>query len=127
MTNKRARTGRAFDPNNLRTQDALILVPLIVGVSICFVISAFLVRGDVYIRWGGLGLNTAVLFGFLFYRSRELTKTRPFWIFAACFLVLHMAAWITLLMFVDEWRLAWFGFMAIEAPVFLNLSTRTQP
>jgi hypothetical protein len=124
MNSRRSETARAFDPNNLKARDVLVLVPLIVGILICFVIFAFQVGDVVYIKWGGLGINTATLFGFLLYHSREQFKSKSFWIVGGCFLALHLTTWIALLTFVDEWRLAWFGVMALEAPTFLYLSKR---
>jgi hypothetical protein len=115
---------RAFDPQNLRLRDVVVLVPLILGILCVLIAFAFVVRGDAYIRWGGLAVNSAVLFVFLLHRSRLYLKEGSFWKLVACFLALHLAAWIVVLIVVAEWKLAGFGSMALEAPLFLYLRAR---
>jgi len=112
---------RRFDPNNLKARDVLIIVPAVLFVSALFVAFAFLVSHDTYIRWGGLGLDTAVLFTFFLYHSRQFLRKQRFWLLTASLLIVHLAAWAALLSQVDEWKLAWFTIMVLEVPVFFYL------
>jgi len=121
MVNKQAKFGRGFDPNHLTARNVAVLVPVILGLSALFVTFAFLVSDDTYIRWGGLAVDTAILFGFLLYNSRKALKHHKLWVLFCAFLVLHAVLWIAILRIASEWRLAWFGLMAFEAPAFLLL------
>jgi hypothetical protein len=112
---------RKFDPNHLTARDVLIIVPLVLGLSVLGIVFAFLVSDDTYIRWGGLAVDTAVLFAYFISISRQFLRSRRFWILAACLMFVHLAGWIVILMHVGEWRLAWFIAMTLELPVFLHL------
>ena len=65
---------RRFDPNALAARDVLSIVPVIIGLLILFIVFAFSVSDEVYIKWGGLALNSAVLFGFFISQSRGLLR-----------------------------------------------------
>ena len=118
---EKAKNRRRFDPNNLTARDVLVIVPLVLALSACFIAFSFLVSDEVYIKWGGLGVDTGIIFGFVVYHSREFLRRRRFWMLTSAVLVLHLTAWIILLSNVGEWKLAWFGIMAFEAPAFLYL------
>jgi hypothetical protein len=83
------------------------------------IVFAFLVSDDAYIRWGGLAVDTGVLFAFFINESRHFLRKPRFWIFTACLMILHLAGWIVFLMQVGEWRLTWFTAMILEFPAFL--------
>jgi hypothetical protein len=127
MNSKQPHARRGFDPNHLTARDVLFLVPLILGISALFVTFAFLVGDDAYIRWGGLTLDSAVLIGYLLYSSRTVLRRRDFWAFFGSFLAVHVVLWIVVLRSASEWKLAWFGLMVFEAPVFLRLRDRRAP
>jgi len=114
----RAKSRWRFDPNNLTARDVLVIVPLVLGLGACTVAFGLHVSHEVYIKWGGLALNTAVLFGVAAYYYRNFLRTQRFWIQLLSGLVLHLVVWIILLSQVDEWRLAWFLIMIVEAPAF---------
>ena len=115
---------RKFDPNNLTTRDVLIIVPLVLGMLVVEIVFAFLISDDIYIRWGGLAIDTAVLFAFFIKASHQFLKTRRFWILTACLLLVHLAGWIVILIHVDEWKLVSFTVMALELPAFFYLRSR---
>lgn len=115
---------RRFDPNALTVRDVLTIVPLVlvfVAVSIFF---AFSVSDEAYIRWGGLTLDTAVVFGLFIKYSRQFLKARRFWGLTFALLAVHLVAFILILMHVEEWKLVWFTPMAVELPLFLFLRNR---
>jgi hypothetical protein len=115
---------RKFDANHLTARDVLIIVPLVLGLSVLGIVFAFLVSDDMYIRWGGLAVDTAVLFAYFVNVSCQFIRSRRFWILTACLMLLHLAGWIVFLVHVGEWRLAWFTAMILELPVFLHLRNR---
>ena len=118
---------RKFDPNHLTARDVLMIVPLVLGLLISSIVFAFLVCDDTYIRWGGLAVDTGVLFAFFISRSRRFFRRRGFWILTTGLMILHLAGWIVFLTHVEEWRLAWFTVMILELPVFLYLRDRWSP
>ena len=112
---------RRFDPNNLTARDVLVIVPVVLALSMCLVAFRFLVTDEVYIKWGGLGFNTAIVFGFVVYHSREFLRKKRFWMLTFSVLAFHLTAWIILLSNLSEWKLAWFALMAFEVPTFFYL------
>jgi len=127
MTIKQSQIRRRFDPNHLKARDVAVLAPLILAIVGLFVAFAFLVSDDTYIRWGGLTLDTCVLFGFLICHSRPVLKGRGLWALLGGFLVAHLILWVLVLKLVDQWRLAWFAPMAVEAPLFILLRDKAIP
>lgn len=119
------RRKHSFDPNHLRTRDVLVLVPTVIVLLVLAALFAGHVSHDTYIRWGGLGLDSAVLLGFLLFYNRNQLRSRDFWLLFACFTAAHSVFWIVLLEHVGEWRLTWFTVMILEVPVFLQLRDRT--
>jgi hypothetical protein len=74
---------------------------------------------------GGLAANTRFLFGFFISRSREAFTNWRFWGLLVLLLGAHLAVFITLLIYIQEWRLIWFAGMAIEYPLFIFLREMT--
>ena len=77
-------------------------------------------RAD-FIRWGGLTVYTAILFGLFIQESKQFVRVTRFWILMAALLVVHLTAFVILLLLIKDWRLMWFMVMAFEYPVFLYL------
>ena len=117
----KAKSRWRFDPNALTVRDVLIIAPVVVVMFILSAVFASRVSDDVYIRWGGLALDSAVLLGFVIYYSRDLFRTRGFWIQLLSGFIVHLAAWIIFLSHVGEWKLAWFSIMVFEVPAFFYL------
>jgi hypothetical protein len=118
---EKANRGWHFDPNHLTVRDVLIIVPIVLFLSVLGIVFASQVSHDTYIRWGGLGLVTAVMFAIFVYDSRALLRVRRFWIATVVLLTIHLAIWILFLSHVGEWKLAWFLIMILEAPALVYL------
>src|ERR1700721_3925742 len=81
-------------------------------ISLTFVCSALLlartsITRDELLRWGGLIANTLFLFGFFISRSREHFPAWRFWGLLLLLLGMHLAIFITLLIYVHVWPLVW--------------------
>jgi len=115
-----------IDPNHLTGRDVFVLSALIIGVFILMITFGLSTSHETYIKWGGLVLNTCVLFGYFAYDSRLVLQKRSFQVLTAVLLILHSAAWVILLSYVGEWKLLWFGVMAFELPTFCYLRDRPE-
>jgi hypothetical protein len=109
-----------FDPENLTAREALLI-----AFVFFLTVGVFLAADhDRYVKFGGLTISTAILFGYYVHDSREYLRKRRFWMLTACLLALHLVAWITLLIHVEKWGLLWFNIMVFELPVFWYLRDR---
>jgi hypothetical protein len=117
---------RRFDPDHLRTRDILVLVPLIILGMGLFIALGARFGHDAAIKWGGLVIDSSVLFAFLLYDSREHFRRHYFWALTGIFAVFHFLGWVALLAHVEKWGLLSFGLMAFEAPVFIYLRNRPE-
>ncbi|MGA7858289.1 MAG: hypothetical protein WCA11_10210 [Terracidiphilus sp.] len=114
-------SGWHFDPDNLTVRGALIIAAgffLVGGIFIPFGHGAG-------VKFGGLTLGTILLFGYFAQDSQASHQNARFWILTAFLLVLHLAAWVILLMHVEKWGLLWFNIMVFELPVFWHLRDRS--
>lgn len=69
-------------------------------------------------RWGGLAVNTILLYGFVVRQSREVWHFYSFWLPLAVIFVVHIALFSIMLATVDTWRVLWFLAMyPIELPI----------
>lgn len=59
-------------------------------------------------RWMGLGVETAILFGYFLRGSRHYWKRSVYWIGLACFFLVHLVGFIITLRYVEEWPLVYF-------------------
>jgi hypothetical protein len=93
--------------------------PYVLIIPSIFVVSGIvgIVAGD-FIRWGGLVLFTTFIFGFFINDSRRFFHERRFWLLTASLLGMHVAAFLAILLRIDEWRLPWFSVMILELPPF---------
>jgi hypothetical protein len=107
-----------FNPNSLS-------IPYLLIIPGVFVLSGAIgiIAGD-YVKWGGLVLDTAFIFGFFVNSSRPYLQRQQFWILTACLLTLHLAVFIAVLLHVTVWKLLWFMVMVLELPVFSRLRDR---
>jgi peptidoglycan/LPS O-acetylase OafA/YrhL len=72
---------------------------------------------DAFIRWGGLLVNTALLFGYFIADNRHSRQKYTFWGLTLLFLCLHLIAFCVLLIHIAQWKLVWFMVMYLELPV----------
>lgn len=88
-----------FDPDDLSVPAAIVIVLgffLVVGCSIAF-------GGKDHIKWGGLTLGTAVIFGYFVHASGKFLRRPRFWILTGALLIMHLMAWIAILNHVERW------------------------
>jgi hypothetical protein len=80
---------------------------------------------DLFGRWGGLVVNTAVLFAYMIKDGRREWHLRPFWVLTVSLLVAHIAAFTFILLYTPVWKVIWFLAMyPIEVPLFITLRDR---
>ncbi len=73
---------------------------------------------DAFIRWGGLAGFTLGLFGFFIGDSEKILRQWRFWALFAILLVVHLTAFVIVLLHIEEWRLTWFMVIVVEYPFF---------
>jgi hypothetical protein len=80
---------------------------------------------DLFGRWGGLAINTAILFGYMINDSREDWSVPVFWVLALAMLCAHVIVFTLILLHAQEWRVLWFLVMyPTEIPVFVFFRKR---
>ncbi len=80
---------------------------------------------DLFVRWGGLALNTAILFGYLVKDSRRNWNALAFWALTVAMLSAHLVLFTLVLLHTQEWKVLWFLAMyPIEIPLFLFFRDR---
>lgn len=68
-------------------------------------------------RWGGLILNTAILYGYVLKESRPFWHAWGFWLALIGMLSLHTLVFVAILQHVEHWSVLWFLLMyPIEIP-----------
>jgi drug/metabolite transporter (DMT)-like permease len=127
MNSPKANHRRTFDPNALTARDILVIVPVVIGLFALSILLAFSVSHEVYIRWGGLALDTAVLFGLYINYSRKFFRKWQFWALTALLLAVHLTVFAVVLTHVEEWKLMWFTVMVFEYPLFIYARSRFLP
>jgi hypothetical protein len=71
-------------------------------------------------RWGGLTLNTLILYGYVINGSREFWRAWGFWLAATSVLILHLFVFAVIFQHTDHWSVGWFLLMyPIELPVLM--------
>jgi hypothetical protein len=106
-----------FDPEDLSVPAAIIIVLAFFVAAGGFIVFG----GEERVKWGGLTLGTAVIFGYFLHDSCKFLRKPRFWILTGSLLALHLLAWIALLIRVERWGLLWFNIMVFELPVFWYL------
>jgi len=76
------------------------------------------VSDEALVKWGGLALNTSVLFGYAIKQYWRFRRSTVFWAVMGSVLIIHTLIFYLLLRNVHQWRLAWFLIMyPIELPL----------
>lgn len=100
---------------------------LLIAVTVAFGIVWFAsnsegTRNDIIARWGGLIVNTAILYGYIVKEGRPFWRAWGFWLAVISVLALHALAFIVILQRVEHWSVLWFLFMyPIEIPALAIL------
>jgi hypothetical protein len=97
------------------------LAVLFAFITVAVFFGLYVSPHDTYIRWGGLVITIAVIFGGLIRESRRFHGMTSFWMLATIFVSLNLVIFGVILTHVREWRLPWFGVMLIEIPIFITL------
>jgi hypothetical protein len=113
-----------FDPNNLTARDVAILVPVILGFFLLQVALAVLL-GDQALRWGGLLVNSAILFAYFIQDSDEQRHSKAFWRLTSVLLITHFIFFGLIISRADEWKPVWFMVMVPELAFFVAIRNRT--
>ena len=80
---------------------------------------------DLFGRWGGLAINTAILYGYMVQDSRALWHRPLFWTIIVSMLCVHLFVFIVVLLRAEEWRVLWFLAMyPTEVPIIIFLRDR---
>ena len=92
-----------------RVRDLLIYI--LIGVAVAtggYWIALQNVSEDSLVKWGGLGVNTLALFGWVIKQYRRFWRNTVFWATIGTLLIIHTAAFYLILENVPQWRMAWF-------------------
>lgn len=120
MTSSPRESGRIW----VRVRDYILYI--LIGFSfmaITFAVELNWGRGA-FIRWGGLAVFTAIVFGLFIRASRSYFRQWHFWALTGVLLCIHLGGFVVVLIQVPGWRLMWFMIMALEYPVLLLLRDR---
>ena len=118
-----------------RLRDVGLYIAIGLGVAmVALVIAQSDISHEAFIRWGGLIVNTSVLFGYFIAGSRRFFRKLSFWALTTVLLSLHVVVFVLILTHVNQWKLIWFMVMVLEVPIllfsrnwFLKTSTRWFP
>jgi hypothetical protein len=106
-------------PRRIRDLVVYLLIAIAVAVGIVWYAYASDGSGNASIsRWGGLLLNTAILYGYVLKESRPFWHAWGFWMALVLGLSLHTLVFVVVLQHVEHWSVLWFLFMyPVEIPV----------
>jgi hypothetical protein len=88
-----------------------LLIYILIGAAVAF--GAYWAAVDnvsdqSLVKWGGLALNTSVLFGYAIKQYWRFRRSTVFWEFIGTLLIIHTLIFYLILRNVHQWRLAWF-------------------
>jgi hypothetical protein len=103
-----------------RIRDLTLYLLIAIAVTIAIVWYAYksdAAGNESISRWGGLIVNTAILYGYVLKESRPFWHAWGFWLALISALSLHTLVFILILQHVEHWSVLWFLFMyPIEIP-----------
>ena len=103
-----------------RVRDYVLYIAIAVAVgALAILIARTSITQDALTRWGGLAINTAVLYGYFISDSRRFFRKWQFWGLTALLLAVHLTAFAIVLTHVEEWKLMWFMVMILEYPLLV--------
>jgi hypothetical protein len=112
-----------------RIRDLALYLLIATAISIGIVWFAYKSDGtgtESISRWGGLILNTAILYGYVLKESRPFWHAWGFWLTFISVLSLHLLVFIVILQHVEHWSVLWFFFMyPVEIPALAIISDWT--
>jgi hypothetical protein len=101
-----------------------VLIAIAIGIGIVWFAYTSNEGGSESIsRWGGLVLNTVILYGYVLKESRPFWHAWGFWLSFVSMLSLHSLAFIFILQHVEHWSVLWFLFIyPVEIPALAIIS-----
>ena len=101
-------------------------------LSLCVVVSTLIIGAvtamfyfgmslNFFVRWIGLAIMTALLFGVVLEDSGRLLRKGKFWFSFTSFLIVHCTAWAIILIHAKTWKFIWFYPMIIEVPLLSSI------
>jgi hypothetical protein len=95
-------------------------------VAIAAVLGYLHISHDTFVKWGGLGIGTAVLFWNFIVYSKSFVRRWSFWTMIVGLLLAHLAIFIVVLLNISEWKFIWFMVMLFEFPIFVFLRNKLE-
>jgi hypothetical protein len=93
--------------NRIRDFFLYIAIGLLVGLLAMWLAFHSSRSGSEVLKWSGLAVNTAIVFGYTIKFNRVLWKRRSFWVILFLLLCVHLFAFVIVLRLVDEFRPVW--------------------
>jgi hypothetical protein len=83
---------------------------------------------DRFARWGGLALNTLLLYGYVITYSKGYLRRLSFWMPLILILTVHLGTFALILSRAEHWKALWFLAMyPIELPIIAAVCWRRAP
>ncbi len=117
------RPGQRWTGGRLRDLASYLLIATVVSFGIVWFANNSAGNTDELIpTWGGLMLNTAILYGYVVKESRPLWHSWGFWLAIISALIAHLLAFMLIFQHVEHWSVMWFLFLyPIEIPLLAIL------
>ncbi len=96
-----------------------LAIALVVGFGIVwFAFNAHDTKDESIARWGGLVLNTAILYGYVAKQSRPFWHAWGFWLAIILVLAIHLLTFAIVFQHIAHWSVLWFLVMyPVEIPL----------
>jgi hypothetical protein len=105
-----------------RLRDFLIYIAIALAIGLGIAWYAYAgppTQSDAIARWGGLALNTIVLFEYMIRDSKPVWRVPAFWVLMLAMLSAHIVVFAAILLHARAWKVLWFLVMyPIEVPIF---------
>jgi hypothetical protein len=104
-------------------RDVGIALAFLVAIALLVMIQAYTgYRGEVPVGWFGLAGFTPLVFWAVIKPLRMYRKRPTFWLAVAALLVVHLLAFVAVLLHYPRWPLLWFVPISyVEAALFLTI------
>ncbi|MGA2964367.1 MAG: hypothetical protein ABSD96_22120 [Candidatus Korobacteraceae bacterium] len=117
--------------NNVSYSNTQLVIALAVVAAIVVFVMVVPNPEAIDDKWFGLCSNTLLVFGILLYWSRDRLKQKPFWVWFASVLAVHLALYSMVLHKVRHWPLVDFGIVdlvewAVLAAIFKRIGRGRQ-
>lgn len=100
----------------------VLIAVALVGAIYIYALNSDASAGDRFVRWGGLAINTLLLYGYILKETTRLWRYWRFWVTLLLVVCIHLAVFTAILLRAEHWKVIWFLPMyPIEFPVVLSL------